>query len=195
MIRRGKLICSVSEEVPNIIEAKLASMGLSQSEAFMLSRKYKNIKTAINFSSLNPIQPIQIEEEEEKAVPVNVEPELTPAKRLIKEKLIEIGASDDQIALLVEICENADEAIANILGDPSQNFFQPRQQEEEGEYEYNRENKEGADRCSICYESYVLKEKIKTLPCTHNYHKTCINDWFHKGRKTCPVCLTKVKYK
>jgi hypothetical protein len=48
---------------------------------------------------------------------------------------------------------------------------------------------EQCDECSICLE--VIKKKgipsIRTLRCTHSYHKKCIDKW-EKEAETCPVC-------
>jgi hypothetical protein len=52
---------------------------------------------------------------------------------------------------------------------------------------------EQCDECSICLG--VIKKKgmfsssssIRTLKCTHSYHKKCIDKW-EKQSETCPVC-------
>lgn len=41
--------------------------------------------------------------------------------------------------------------------------------------------------CSVCLESYVEGESLKTLPCMHVFHTTCIDRWLMQ-RPVCPVC-------
>ncbi|KAG4083125.1 hypothetical protein H8356DRAFT_1437192 [Neocallimastix lanati (nom. inval.)] len=37
--------------------------------------------------------------------------------------------------------------------------------------------------CVICMEQFILKSKIKQLPCKHVYHKKCISIWFAEHNK------------
>lgn len=44
--------------------------------------------------------------------------------------------------------------------------------------------------CCICMEEFTRADHIRLLPCTHNYHKDCIDKWL--GRNfSCPECRTK----
>jgi hypothetical protein len=57
---------------------------------------------------------------------------------------------------------------------------------------YNPKATVGADDaeeelCVICWSEYVPGEVMTVLPCNHNYHKTCINDWLQRQHR-CPVC-------
>jgi len=45
--------------------------------------------------------------------------------------------------------------------------------------------------CTICLNEFKQGETIKTLPCLHIYHNTCIDEWMHVSR-TCPVCKTSI---
>jgi len=54
----------------------------------------------------------------------------------------------------------------------------------------NAISKENSE-CSICQELYVLGDKIRTLPCFHNFHQRCIDPWL-KTKTSCPVCLKSV---
>jgi len=41
--------------------------------------------------------------------------------------------------------------------------------------------------CRICLSEYEAGEEMRTLPCFHSYHKTCIDTWLQRNRK-CPIC-------
>lgn len=41
--------------------------------------------------------------------------------------------------------------------------------------------------CSICLEQYQLGEAVRTIPCFHTFHKTCIDPWLAQ-RAECPIC-------
>ncbi len=43
--------------------------------------------------------------------------------------------------------------------------------------------------CQVCYETFVVGERFKMLPCLHKYHVNCIDAWLVR-KPTCPVCLT-----
>lgn len=49
-------------------------------------------------------------------------------------------------------------------------------------------------QCSICLEAFQDKEVVKTLPCLHHFHASCIEEWLRReGQKvSCPVCKTPV---
>ncbi|KAL1199199.1 E3 ubiquitin-protein ligase RDUF2 [Cardamine amara subsp. amara] len=43
------------------------------------------------------------------------------------------------------------------------------------------------DQCMICVGEMFLAEEATTLPCSHIFHNSCIEKWFHVGHK-CPIC-------
>lgn len=46
-----------------------------------------------------------------------------------------------------------------------------------------------ADQCSVCAETIKLGDEVRKLPCTHIFHKTCIDVWVLQ-HGTCPNCRT-----
>lgn len=45
--------------------------------------------------------------------------------------------------------------------------------------------------CAICLSDYELGEDIKTIPCMHFYHKSCIDEWMVRSC-VCPICKSKI---
>ena len=46
--------------------------------------------------------------------------------------------------------------------------------------------------CVVCQAGMVVGERARTLPCRHQYHTECIDQWLG-AHKTCPVCKAEVK--
>ncbi|KFH01976.1 zinc finger, C3HC4 type (RING finger) domain-containing protein [Toxoplasma gondii VAND] len=44
-----------------------------------------------------------------------------------------------------------------------------------------------AKRCSICFEDYEHADELRRLPCTHVFHKNCIDVWLRRSF-VCPIC-------
>ena len=42
--------------------------------------------------------------------------------------------------------------------------------------------------CSLCEKVYTVGKVAKDLPCSHNFHQDCAEDWFSK-RGYCPKCI------
>jgi hypothetical protein len=172
-------------------------LGINQTEAHLLSKKHPNIYSAYQNSSLSLERNEEIKlDREQKANPINQEIELSKEKQIMKQQLIELGVESDQIDFLVSICDTVEEAMANINGEALiNNIFIPTNQKfKHGEYEYTDKNMHVDEKCSICLELYVIKDIIKMLPCTHRFHRDCINPWFKEVKKQCPECNTAVKY-
>ncbi|XP_068169515.1 uncharacterized protein si:ch211-59o9.10 [Antennarius striatus] len=45
----------------------------------------------------------------------------------------------------------------------------------------------GNTQCQICFCDYTDGEKLRMLPCFHDYHVQCIDRWL-KDNTTCPIC-------
>jgi hypothetical protein len=55
--------------------------------------------------------------------------------------------------------------------------------------------KKGSE-CAICQEAFGVGEDALELPCTHMFHKACINGWVQQ-KDTCPSCryeLSSIEY-
>lgn len=48
--------------------------------------------------------------------------------------------------------------------------------------------------CSICLEAFKDREVVKTLPCLHHFHASCIEEWLRREGQAvcCPMCKTAV---
>jgi hypothetical protein len=49
------------------------------------------------------------------------------------------------------------------------------------------------NKCNICLDDYVLKDKYITLKCKHNFHEKCIKKWLCENSIHCPTCRTPQK--
>ncbi|KAF5186872.1 E3 ubiquitin-protein ligase ring1-like [Thalictrum thalictroides] len=49
-------------------------------------------------------------------------------------------------------------------------------------------NKKGSRKqCSICWDVFSIGVDIKRMPCSHGFHKNCLESWLKLGN-TCPLC-------
>ncbi len=60
-----------------------------------------------------------------------------------------------------------------------------------GPYKKVTTTEEGHD-CPICLDKLESNEYYRKLPCSHLYHKKCIDKWFKENNTTCPVCRLNV---
>lgn len=47
--------------------------------------------------------------------------------------------------------------------------------------EYNTE-------CPICYDQFVVMDLVRILPCKHQMHRLCIDNYLQKEACLCPLC-------
>lgn len=60
-------------------------------------------------------------------------------------------------------------------------LLRPRTQQQEAD----RANDE--HRCSVCLEQYQVGDVVRTIPCFHSFHASCIDPWMRE-KAECPVC-------
>lgn len=55
-------------------------------------------------------------------------------------------------------------------------------------------DKSGIDQpaCTICLVDYKKTERVRQLPCKHNFHDQCITTWL-KHNTTCPLCVSTIE--
>ena len=49
------------------------------------------------------------------------------------------------------------------------------------------------EQCAICFNN-MTEETICTTNCNHSYCKQCLDTWFDRGEKSCPICRTNIQY-
>lgn len=54
-------------------------------------------------------------------------------------------------------------------------------------YEHNSFDSELSKICSVCISDYVTGNKLRQLPCMHEFHIHCIDRWLSENC-TCPIC-------
>lgn len=49
-------------------------------------------------------------------------------------------------------------------------------------------NADAQTSCSICLTEYEVGDQVRTLPCFHQYHASCIDPWLLQVTSLCPIC-------
>ncbi|KAI9310682.1 hypothetical protein BX666DRAFT_2003789 [Dichotomocladium elegans] len=52
----------------------------------------------------------------------------------------------------------------------------------------DQEDANGHTECAICLEDYVNDDTLRTLPCKHEFHASCVDAWLTTHKKFCPIC-------
>ena len=42
--------------------------------------------------------------------------------------------------------------------------------------------------CYVCLAEYAAGDRVKLLPCKHEFHSECIDKWLADVHRTCPLC-------
>lgn len=51
----------------------------------------------------------------------------------------------------------------------------------------------GEDRCPICLDAYKMGDECRLLPCCHNFHLRCIDEWLLTRYRSCPICFCDIR--
>ncbi|KAM7268113.1 hypothetical protein ACFE04_010279 [Oxalis oulophora] len=54
-------------------------------------------------------------------------------------------------------------------------------------------NKDDGFQCYICLAEYMDGDKIRVLPCHHEYHMLCVDKWLKEVHGVCPLCRRDVR--
>ncbi|KAI5059481.1 hypothetical protein GOP47_0025800 [Adiantum capillus-veneris] len=56
------------------------------------------------------------------------------------------------------------------------------------EVDSSKNKEEQALQCHICLVDYEEGDCLRVLPCSHEYHMTCIDKWLKEVHRVCPLC-------
>ena len=45
-----------------------------------------------------------------------------------------------------------------------------------------------SNECYVCLEAYKPGDRIRRLPCKHEFHAVCVDKWLLDVHSTCPIC-------
>ncbi|CAH2046331.1 unnamed protein product [Thlaspi arvense] len=54
--------------------------------------------------------------------------------------------------------------------------------------QYTKSESEEPSQCYICLVEYEEGDTIRTLPCHHEFHTTCVDRWLKEIHRVCPLC-------
>ncbi|KAI4292819.1 hypothetical protein PAPHI01_2093 [Pancytospora philotis] len=58
---------------------------------------------------------------------------------------------------------------------------------------YQKEAGSASAQCAICFESFMLDEDVRMLPCSHAFHACCVDRWLIGHNNCCPYCRITVE--
>lgn len=82
--------------------------------------------------------------------------------------------------------------LAEMLGDVKNKGLTEAQRSRLPVRTYQANSEKPEQECLICMSEYEKNDQLKMLPCFHQFHAQCIDQWI-KGNASCPVCRVDVK--
>jgi len=55
-------------------------------------------------------------------------------------------------------------------------------------FDLKKKKENDPDCCAICIDDFVDGDKLRVLPCRHEYHVECIDLWLTTRKRFCPIC-------
>jgi E3 ubiquitin-protein ligase RNF38/44 len=86
--------------------------------------------------------------------------------------------------------ENFGDALfGDRMGEAKQKGLSKSEIEKISCYKYKGSPKSDLEQvtCIICISEFELKQTLRVLPCSHEYHAKCIDKWL-KSNRSCPIC-------
>ncbi|KAI2803660.1 E3 ubiquitin-protein ligase rnf38 [Blomia tropicalis] len=83
------------------------------------------------------------------------------------------------------------EALLNLaerLGEAKPRGLTKQEIDQLPSYKFKGSNDEGDQTlCVICMCDFEMKQNLRVLPCSHEFHSRCVDKWL-KTNRTCPIC-------
>jgi hypothetical protein len=55
-------------------------------------------------------------------------------------------------------------------------------------FDLKKKKENDPETCAVCIDDFVDGDKLRVLPCRHEYHVECIDLWLTTRKKFCPIC-------
>lgn len=74
-----------------------------------------------------------------------------------------------------------------VLSNPHDDLLECSEQEQRIHQQSPHSRNYSGQECSICLEAYQINDRVRRIPCMHEFHVHCIDPWLsHKA--VCPIC-------
>lgn len=88
---------------------------------------------------------------------------------------------------------SSDSHAPTVSSTSSEQELSPRSPVSSRGREGEQDDAEAADVCAVCLGGYGQGEQLRVLPCSHSFHRECIDQWLSERRQSewlpsCPLC-------